>query len=69
MHVLGDPLIDLREGADEGTVDTYAVVYQLGDQQAGQGDLTLGIRYVDEVVRASHRWVIRRRTATTVWMR
>src|SRR4051812_40909958 len=45
MHVLGDPLIDLREGADEGTLDTYAVVYQLGDQQAGQGDLTLGIRY------------------------
>ena len=68
MHVLGDPLIEL--GSDtEALVDTYAVVYQLGDRDAGQPDLTLGIRYLDEVLRHDGRWVIRRRTARTVWMR
>ena len=68
MHMLGDPLIEL-EGDDEALVDTYAVVYQLGDREAGQSDLTLGIRYLDEVVRDGGRWVIRRRTARTIWMR
>jgi SnoaL-like domain len=43
MHVLGDPLIELVEGADGGTLDTYAVVYQLGDRDAGQNDLVLGM--------------------------
>jgi hypothetical protein len=69
MHVLGDPLIELVDGTDEGSLDTYAVVYQLGDREAGQADLTLGIRYVDDVVRVDGRWVIHRRTATTLWMR
>lgn len=69
MHVLGDPLIDLPEGDDVAALDTYAVVYQLGDQQAGQSDLTLGIRYLDSVVRRNGRWVINARTATTLWMR
>lgn len=65
MHVLGDPLIELD--GDTATLDTYAVVYQLGAE--GQGDLTLGIRYLDDVERAGDRWVIRHRRATTVWMR
>ncbi len=76
MHVLGDPLIDHRKGSDRASLDTYAVVYQLGDTAAGQGDLTLGIRYLDEAVRTTPAagtdgagWVIRRRTATTLWMR
>jgi hypothetical protein len=65
MHVLGDPLIELD--GDAARLDTYAVVYQLGGE--GQGDMTLGIRYLDEAVRGGAGWVIRRRTATTVWMR
>jgi hypothetical protein len=65
MHVLGDPLIDLAAQ----TLDTYAVVYQLGDRAEGQADLTLGIRYLDDVVRHTDRWVIRHRVARTVWMR
>jgi hypothetical protein len=69
MHVLGDPLIDLPEVGDEARLDTYAVVYQLGDKEAGQSDLTLGIRYLDDVVRDGERWVIRRRVAQTRWMR
>ena len=67
MHVLGDPLIALPEGDEAGELDTYAVVYQLGGE--GQSDLTLGIRYLDSVVRHNGRWVIKARRATTVWMR
>lgn len=69
MHMVGDPLIDLAPGADRAVLDTYAVVYQLSDPGSGNGDLTLGIRYVDDVERSGGRWVIRRRTATTLWMR
>jgi len=69
MHLLGDPLIHLGPGADEAVLDTYAVVYQLGDPASGGGDLTLGIRYLDDVERHRGRWVIRRRTARTLWMR
>ena len=69
MHVLGDPLITLDEAEGSGTLDTYAVVYQLGDPAAGQQDLTLGIRYLDDVVRHEGRWVIRRREARTLWTR
>ena len=68
MHVLGDPLIEL-DGADAARLDTYAVVYQLGDKDAGQADLTLGIRYLDAAVRHDGRWVIRHRVARTLWMR
>jgi len=65
MHVLGDPLIELD--GDTAHLDTYAVVHQLGGE--GQGDMTLGIRYLDEAVRTDAGWVIRRRTASTVFMR
>jgi hypothetical protein len=69
MHVIADPLITLGPGPDEAVVDAYAVVHQLGDPSAGGGDLTLGIRYLDDMVRLDGRWVIRRRTARTLWMR
>ncbi len=69
MHFLGDPLVALVDGAEEATLDTYAVIYQLSDPQSGNADLTLGIRYLDQMVRHQGRWVIRRRTARTLWMR
>ncbi len=69
MHMLGEPLIELAPGADDGFLDVYAVVYQLSDPGSGSADLTLGIRYLDDVERLSGRWVIRRRTARTIWMR
>lgn len=71
MHVLADPLISLAPGADTATLDTYAVVHQIGAVQAGGergGNATLGMRYVDEVVRDGDSWRILRRTATMVWM-
>jgi hypothetical protein len=69
MHVIGDPLVDHREGTEEAGADTYAVVYQLGDPGAGQADLTLGMHYVDLLVRHQRHWVFRHRTASVVWMR
>ena len=69
MHVLGDPLITVDAGGTGAVLDTYAVVYQLGDPAAGQGDLTLGINYVDDVVLADGRWAIARRRSVTVGMR
>ena len=66
MHMLGEPLIELEPGADVAVLDTYAVVYQLGDDGAG---LTLGMRYLDEVARRDDRWVFVRRRSVMVWMR
>jgi 3-phenylpropionate/cinnamic acid dioxygenase small subunit len=71
MHVLADPLISLAPGAESATLDTYAVVHQIGAVQADgerDGNATLGMRYVDEVVRDGDRWRILRRTATMLWM-
>jgi ketosteroid isomerase-like protein len=67
MHVLGDPLIVLA--GDTAHVDTYAVVHQLADPTSEQADLTLGIRYLDDLVRVADRWAIKARTARTLWMR
>ncbi len=74
MHLLSDPLLELEEAVgSEATAsartDTYAVVFQLGDPDGDQGDLTLGIRYLDDLVVLDGRWVIARRVATTLWMR
>ena len=69
MHIIADPLITLGPGPDEAVIDAYAVVYQLSDASSEAGDLTLGIRYLDDVIRHEGRWIIRRRTARTIWMR
>jgi hypothetical protein len=60
MHVLGDPLIELAVGADEATLDTYAVVYQIGASEGG-GNATLGVRYLDAVERRDGEWRVRHR--------
>ena len=69
MHLLAEPLIDLAVGAEEAAMDTYAVVFQVGARNDSGGDLTLGMRYVDHVVRRQERWLIHHRVATNVWMR
>ena len=61
MHVLGDPLIALEVGGDEATLDTYAVVYQIGATADGGGNSTLGVRYLDFVERRDGEWRIRHR--------
>jgi hypothetical protein len=78
MHVLGDPLIDFVDGADTAHLDTYAVVYQLNRVEAkgieakgieGGGDMVLGIRYLDDVVRIDGAWRIHHRRAVMLWSR
>lgn len=69
MHMIGDPLIDVDDGSDQATMDTYAVVYQLSDPATTGNDLTLGIRYLDEAVVYNGGWVFRRRRSVTLWMR
>jgi hypothetical protein len=68
MHMLGDPLLEF-DRRDAARADTYAVVFQIGDPSSGGADLTLGIRYLDHLVRHEGRWVVLRRAATTVWTR
>lgn len=68
MHLIGEPLISLGDEENHASLDTYAVVYQISEPKAA-ADLTLGIRYLDEVVIHEGRWVIRRRCAQTLWMR
>ena len=69
MHVLGDPLIAHEPGTDTAHMDTYAVVYQLRPAGSSEPDMTLGMRYVDDVVRRDGRWVITHRQTTTLWTR
>ena len=69
MHALGDPLVTFTAGADEASTDTYAVVYQLREAGAPEGDLTLGMRYFDQLVRHDGAWVIVHRRTATIWMR
>ena len=59
MHHMGDPLLEID--GDSAHADTYAVVYN--------GDMTLGMRYVDELVRQDGAWRSKASTARMVWMR
>lgn len=68
MHVLADPLVALAPGADTATLDTYAVVHQIGALD-GSGNATIGMRYLDEAVRDGDTWRIVRRRAVMLWMR
>jgi hypothetical protein len=69
MHLLGEPLIDLMPGAATARMDTYAVVHQLERLTEPGGDLILGIRYVDELVRDDGAWRIVDRTSVILWSR
>jgi hypothetical protein len=80
MHVLGDPLITFESGSDRAALDTYAIVYQLGrvsgdgsggarSDGSGGGDMVLGIRYLDDVIRTGTTWRIHHRQAIILWSR
>ena len=69
MHLLADPMIDLDAGADVARMDTYAVVFQTGPVSGEGADLTLGMRYVDDLVRLDGTWCIHHRVARMLWMR
>lgn len=69
MHLLADPLIEFEAGADTAHLDTYAVVFQTGPVSGDGGDLTLGMRYADDMVRRDGVWCIHHRVAKMEWMR
>jgi hypothetical protein len=69
MHLLADPLIDLEVGADTARLDTYAVVYQVPPAESDAPQRTLGMRYVDDMVRLDDGWRIHHRVARMVFMR
>ena len=69
MHVLAEPLVDFEAGADTAHLDTYAVVYQTGPVSGEGSDLTLGMRYADDMIRRDGVWCIHHRVARMEWMR
>jgi hypothetical protein len=69
MHVIGVPVVTHFEGEPHAVMDTYAVVYQLGDSKDGAGDLTMGIRYLDQVVLVGDDWLFERRESQILWVR
>jgi len=69
MHLVADPMIDLDAGADTAHLDTYAVVFQTTPVGGDGDDLTLGMRYIDDMVRRDGTWMIHHRVARMLWRR
>jgi SnoaL-like domain len=65
FHFLGNQLVELR--GDEADCETYAVAYHRARAGTGGGDLTVAVRYLDQLVRVGSAWRIRGRRAETVW--
>lgn len=67
MHFIGNQLIELA--ADTAASETYAVAYHRQIVDGRFIDLTVGIRYLDELVREGDRWLIQRRRVCREWTR
>jgi ketosteroid isomerase-like protein len=65
MHVLGNHLAEVR--GDTATSETYAVCYHRRPGVPDGAQLVVAMRYLDELVRTSAGWRIRRRRATVEW--
>jgi ketosteroid isomerase-like protein len=65
MHVLGNHLAEVR--GDEATSETYAVCYHRRPGVPDGAQLVVAMRYLDELVRTTDGWRIRRRHATVEW--
>lgn len=67
MHFVGNQLIEIS--GDSAQSETYAVAYH----RLTEGNVTqlfaVGVRYLDELVRAGEQWRIRRRVVKTEWQR
>jgi len=64
MHFLGTQLTTVA--GDTGHVVTYGVAFHLGE---GVGEMVVGVRYLDDVVRVDGRWKISKRTVEGIWSR
>jgi len=65
MHVLGNHLAEVH--GDTATSETYAVCYHRRPGVPDGAQLVVAMRYLDELVRTSAGWRIRRRRATVEW--
>jgi hypothetical protein len=72
MHFLGNQLVDVEGDADHGSVETYGVAYHWKrEQPAGApdpGDLVVGVRYFDDLVRRDGVWRIAHRRVESSWL-
>jgi hypothetical protein len=69
LHFMGNQLVRLEEGADEGFVETYAVAYHIEAPTSTIDDLVMGVRYQDTVAREGDDWRIVRRKTVPQWVR
>jgi ketosteroid isomerase-like protein len=64
MHVMGTQLVELA--GDRASAETYCVAHHVDPVGAHR---TVGVRYLDALVRTEDGWRIRGRTVRTDWTR
>jgi hypothetical protein len=67
MHFIGNQLVEVR--GDTASSETYAVAYHRLTEEGVAKLFTVGVRYLDELIRDGNHWRIRRRTVKTEWQR
>ena len=67
MHMIGNHLIELR--GDTATSETYAVAYHRLQEGGTPLLSTVGVRYLDDLVRHGDEWRIQRRVVKMEWQR
>ena len=67
MHFIGNQLIEIN--GDTASSETYAVAYHRLTGDSAPTLFTVGVRYLDELVRDANGWRIRRRVVKMEWQR
>jgi len=68
MHLMGNQLIELH-GDDRASCETYCLAHHLHRSGKERRELTVAVVYEDELARAGGAWLIRQRTARTLFVR
>ena len=67
LHFMGNQYVSVD--GDRGHVETYAVAYHIEAEDSELPDLTMGVRYQDDVVRDGDGWKIAFRHVVKQWHR
>jgi hypothetical protein len=67
MHLLGNQLIEID--GDRAHSETYAIAHHRLNNNGDRHNLTVGVRYEDELVRRDGRWMISHRVVHMEWER
>lgn len=67
MHLVGNQLVEIN--GDTACSETYAVAYHRLTDGAESRLFTVGVRYLDDLIREGERWCIQRRVVCTDWQR